>query len=164
MQSLSRPASHCWIPERLRIVLMDEIDQWVPLETGGILLGYEDQDNAPVVTDLIGPGPRARHLKSGFFPDHLFQVAELDRRVGSSPTTLSYLGEWHSHPGGALELSQRDKRVLKRIAGYAPARVRHPIMLIVTESRQRAVWQFVGTTRRYFWPEINVRPLKCRTF
>ena len=68
---------------------------WPDLETGGDLFGFYTRSGLPVVTYVLGPGPRARRTEVAFYQDREFLVkaggALLDRHG------LQHLGEWHSH-------------------------------------------------------------------
>ena len=48
---------------------------------------------------------------------------------------LIYLGEWHSHPGGSASYSFTDKQAIANIATCKRVVIRHPIMLIVSVSK-----------------------------
>lgn len=41
-----------------------------PWETGGMLMGYVADNGDYVVTQLIGPGPNAKHSRYRFLPDN----------------------------------------------------------------------------------------------
>lgn len=137
----------CWVSERAQATLAKEALQWYPLETGGLLIGYTDPASAPVVTDVIGPGPAAVHAREGFVPDYGDQEKRLAELYHGSARTLTYLGDWHTHPNGAGAPSHRDRRVLRRIARAKSARLQRPLMGIVTIEDDRkanlAVWQYV---------------------
>ena len=128
-----------WITSRHLSEMMTEASAKVPLETGGILMGYTAQPvgtnarewNAGVVTAAIGPGPRAVHERNRFVPDHEFHRAEVARLYEHSGRTWRYLGDWHSHPGTAAYMSPTDARTLARIARSDAARAPQPVMLIL---------------------------------
>lgn len=106
-----------------------EADLHYPLETGGIMLGWENGDI--VVSNIIGPGPRAVHRRASFDPDTEWQDHQLAEKYEASGRTLVYLGDWHTHPGGAPTPSRRDRKTLATIAGYPAARCAAPIMVIL---------------------------------
>lgn len=115
--------------ERMR----DEAHRQLPLETGGVLLGYWSQDRQSLlISDASGPGPGATHGVSDFTPDPAFQRNFVARAYEDSRRITTYLGDWHSHPGGADQLSQTDLHTLGRIARDRHARARHPIMAILS--------------------------------
>lgn len=130
-----------WLPRPVRDDVAGQAQQFAPLETGGILLGYVPRARRPdaasdvVVVDAIGPGPRARHDRRWFVPDHDWQLAELAERYERSGHIAGYVGDWHSHPDGTALPSRQDLRTMRRIARHAPARLDQPTMLIVSTGR-----------------------------
>jgi len=103
-----------------------------PLETGGVLMGYTDAIGADVVVrECIGPGPHAVHHGSAFVPDHIYHEQEVARIYAQSGRVWTYLGDWHSHPDGRLELSTADRRTVKWIARAVDARAPNPIMALI---------------------------------
>lgn len=109
-----------------------------------MLIGYvDDQTYAPVVIDCVGPGPEAVHTRTTYEPDYDYQEQELGRRYAQWNQRATYLGDWHSHPGGTLALSATDKQTLRAIATHNPARTSQPIILIAggRDTWQLAAWQ-----------------------
>lgn len=106
-----------------------------PRETGGCLLGYWIQPlDEVVICDIIGPGPNAKHSKNKFVPDDEWQLSEIAKVYADSGCLLYYLGDWHSHPNYAnAGLSWRDRKTLRKIATYSPARIPYPIMGIIAK-------------------------------
>lgn len=104
-----------------------------PLETGGILIGYTSGAGSGdvVVVAITGPGPAAHHTEISFEPDHEYQTREIARIYRASKGVNTYLGDWHTHPSSAADLSQRDKRTLRHIASHPPARMDRPVMAIL---------------------------------
>jgi integrative and conjugative element protein (TIGR02256 family) len=130
-----------WLPRHVGDDIRQQARQLAPRETGGILLGYVAPASSAaafdvVVVDAIGPGPRAEHDERWFVPDHEWQVAELEERYQQSGRVAGYVGDWHSHPDGTALPSRQDLRTMRSIARHAPARLDHPMMLIVS-TRQR---------------------------
>jgi integrative and conjugative element protein (TIGR02256 family) len=99
-------------------------------ETGGVLLGWRDAHNV-VVEHVVGAGPAARHGRASFQPDASWQQARVAQLYEQSGRRLSYLGDWHTHPGGKPIPSRRDDRTLQHIASAAEARCPDPIMVIM---------------------------------
>lgn len=122
-----------WISKEVTQAIYDETEKRSPLETGGCLLGYwNDSFKEFVIEQCIGPGPNARHSKYGFKPDSKWQEAQIARIYKESGNLWTYLGDWHSHPNGPLTLSSKDKWTLSKISNYTPARVPHPLMILVS--------------------------------
>lgn len=104
-----------------------------PLETGGNLMGYWSGANEAVVTQIVGPGPDAVHAPYGFRPDYDFQEREIARIFRGTAGHVTYLGDWHTHPGsGAAHLSTKDRKTIRAIAGSADAQAPRPLTILLT--------------------------------
>lgn len=152
--------SRCWISTSDLGQIVAEAERAWSDETGGILMGYVDAAGTPVVTDVIGPGPAATHAPTGFVPDSPWQQRQVDVVYERSGRRYTYLGDWHTHPGGVPFPSWRDLRTLRRIATFGPARVAAPVMLIVgghDGDWEAVAWRWrdrrVGLLRLPRWPE-----------
>ena len=132
-----------WVPQDLLKEICELATRAYPNETGGVLMGY-DAGNGIVLTSVIGPGPRARHEPRAFRPDYEYQDAEIQRAYTSSRRCHTYLGDWHSHPHGAEALSWKDKRALRSVSSYQPARAPRPIMGILAGGNpwRLSVWRY----------------------
>jgi len=133
-----------------------------PLETGGVLMGYV-QGSEAVITNWIAAGPQARHSRSYFEPDYEFQEDEISRIYRASGRVTTYLGDWHSHPGGTLALSRTDRRTLRRISNHSKARAKQPLMMIVAgrEMSDFGIWSW----QRRFMPTLgSANSLAARMF
>ena len=70
----------------------------VPQETGGILLGYQDNGTIVATHALVVEGQGAttnRYVRDDIRADKLLQEF-LEQRADDDP--IGYIGEWHSHP------------------------------------------------------------------
>lgn len=126
MQSIGR----CFLPQRLVNEMLSEADARVPFETGGVLLGVGDGVNV-WIDAVIGPGPTSIHAKTSFIPDAEHQQQHIARIYEASGRRVSYLGDWHTHPGVAPYLSWRDRRTLRAISRTAGARQSNPLMIVI---------------------------------
>lgn len=116
-----------WIPKGWLNEMQAWADKAYPLETGGTLMGYHAEGEV-VITAITGPGPKEVHAENAFVPDYEHQDAEIAKVYAASDRHHTYLGDWHTHPGGGAALSPRDKRTLRIISPHLPARVHTPIM------------------------------------
>jgi integrative and conjugative element protein (TIGR02256 family) len=83
------------------------------LETGGILLGYDaDELGTALVMEAGDPGPNAeRH--ADFFRRDLAHAQRLADEAYERSCSR-WIGEWHTHPRGALAPSWKDLRTYRR--------------------------------------------------
>lgn len=147
--------------------MKSEADRSARNETGGILLGYWcDERIDVVITAAIGPGPKAVHRSRSFVPDHRFHESEVARVYLESGRRISYLGDWHSHPGGPLKLSAIDLMTQLRIARSSKARAPMALMLILAGGNPwlAGVWRLGRHHRRTFWPLTFVSALCIQEF
>ena len=131
-----------WIGSHLVDEMRAEAGAWAPSESGGVMMGYWAGPTQVVVTDLVEPGPGARHETGLFAPDYDFQERAVAGIYESSNGRSTYLGDWHSHPGGGLVLSRKDRVLLSEIAQHRESRARRPVMAVLAgqESWQLAIW------------------------
>ncbi len=135
--------TRAWIKSDCVRYMLQEANDKAPLETGGVLIGYLVEKEI-VIVDIVGPGPRAHHALDAFLPDDEWQEKEIAKIYHNSGFQHTYLGDWHTHPGGHHKLSSKDKRTLKLIANYKDARISSPIMAIVCDQNdwQLALWNY----------------------
>ena len=119
-----------WAAAALEAALR-EAQRAYPLETGGLLLGWTSEPGAVVITQVIGPGPRATHRATSFTPDAGWQERQLADAYEQAGRRLQYLGDWHSHPRGTIRLSGTDRATLRHIAHERQARAAHPVMAVL---------------------------------
>ena len=157
-------AGTLWFSEGALADLAAQVRRRLPHETGGLLVGYDDPSGAPVVTAVVGAGPRALHAAARFRPDARFQQERLAELYEQSGRTSRYLGDWHTHPNGVVAPSRRDRRVLRRISRTRAARVPRPVMVIAGPAPGRgdellvAAWVLAGSTgRRVRASQMTVR-------
>lgn len=121
--------------------IQNEAFKWTPKESGGILIGYWANEHEAVITAIIGPGTNAIHTTNSYVPDQEYHVQEITRIYHESGRTETYLGDWHTHPNAEAYLSPRDKKTIKNIANYKPARLNKPLMLILgTNPLELKIW------------------------
>lgn len=106
------------------------MSRWWLRETGGALLGWRDGPDA-VVARGLGPGPRAQHGFRSFEPDAAWQVEQGRRIYRESNRTIAYIGDWHSHPIGALVPSAQDREAVETIATDPGFRAPQPLSAVV---------------------------------
>lgn len=154
-----------WISDTDQNLMCNESARFLPLETGGVLMGYCAMDSI-VITNIVGPGPKAIHKPSSFIPDHDWQLEEISKIYSSSSRMHTYLGDWHSHPSGELYLGWRDRRTLNKIANCRHARIASPIMLVVAgDNNGWKLGAWLLTKEKFFnWKLNKIKSLHILEF
>lgn len=150
----------CWLARVAEDSIRAEAARYPKEETGGLLLGYFSLDGSVVVAEATGPGPLARRTANSFHPDVAWQRHELAHRYATSGRINTYLGDWHSHPGGAVNLSRTDRQTLRRIARTSTARAPDALMAVVAPDADGciAMWQHRSRPRhprRLDWSQLR---------
>lgn len=131
------------VPERLLERCRSDADRHFPLETGGVLMGYQHEGSA-FVTEVIGAGPDAVHRTHSFEPDYPWQTDRIAKHYLKSGRRETYLGDWHTHPRARSGiLSGHDRSVVRKIIRTPEARAAQPLMGIfygVPQMWDLAVW------------------------
>jgi integrative and conjugative element protein (TIGR02256 family) len=144
------PTPKVWLADSAAHLMRKEASRRLPLETGGILLGYWSEDGASVaVTDATEPGPNAIHRRDEFIPDDEYQNLKIDEIYEASGRVHRYLGDWHTHPFGGSALSYKDRRNLHRIATTKGAHTPIPLMAVLSGGAQDwnvSVWSYERPT------------------
>lgn len=141
--------------------LSADADAFAPRETGGILMGNWHSARMVQITTAIGSGPKARHTRTSFTPDYDFQEAEVRRIYLETEGRVTYLGDWHSHPGGLADLSDRDRETLARISKSEEARAERALMAILGPGDPWTARVWCGRmTRRRWWSKLEVVELE----
>lgn len=140
-----------WLTPGAVADLLAEADWHQGEETGGLLLGYRN-DGAVVISEVLGPGPCAEHGRFTFRPDADWQRQQVARIYTASGRITTYLGDWHTHPGGTTTLSRRDTRTIRGIARATAARQPQPLMAVLAFDAEPAggeltVWELAKRWR-----------------
>lgn len=158
----------CWIQKLVLERILHEAVSKFPLETGGLLIGYcAGDDNDAIILDMVGPGPNAKHRRWTYRPDYSFHREECDRIFKEREGMLTYLGDWHSHPGSIPYLSFLDKRALRNIARYPDNYMDRPIMLVIGENSGNwspSVWRIAPLKNRFPWSRWEYVPLEINVY
>lgn len=129
-----------WISKAHWEFILFEANRMLPNETGGILIGYVAK-NDYVVTDVVGPGEKAKHSRYKFVPDGDYHQKEIERVFNDSGGENDYLGDWHTHPNGKCQMSWMDCRTLRKIAD-SEINYKKPLMVIACG--KNAGWDISG--------------------
>lgn len=157
-----------WLAEGVLRSMSREATRKLPLETGGVLVGYWVSADEAVVQDASGPGPEAQHFRHRFRPDHEYQSAWIARHYRKSQGIKTYLGDWHTHPGAKVASpSWADRSTAKRIALCAEARAPRPFTLIL--SGDEDAWSpscWVADVSSFFgvWDRVQLSDCTVRIY
>lgn len=135
--------ANLYIPANLVCLLLQEVQKHVPYETGGVIAGEFVNDFTWQITHLATAGPKAIHGSYSYTPDYEHDEKKIARIYKETNCKSVYLGDWHSHPGAAAYMSEKDKNTLRTIARSEEARIEHPIMLILgTSPLELCCWTY----------------------
>jgi integrative and conjugative element protein (TIGR02256 family) len=85
------------LSEEAHDAIVAETESRVDVETGGILIGFVDQEGTAIVVRATGPGPNAKHSRLEFRRDVEYAQGEIQRAADELGDKGLYVGEWHSH-------------------------------------------------------------------
>lgn len=121
-----------------------------PWEVGGWLLGYWTEDlNHVVVTHATPPGRRGSPFGVRISGER--HRGRFDEAWDASGGHVTFLGDWHTHPGGPTVPSSTDYRAVVKLASEADYGTPTPLIAIVQNPRFR--WS--STQRRIGWFVLN---------
>lgn len=160
------PYPTAWVNEGVIYEMASEADRAAPNETGGMILGWENEHrNEVVVLAVTGAGPNATHTPTSFHPDGAWQQQQLDAAYGHSNGIVTYLGDWHVHPAGGFGMSRRDRRTMARTAVHGDARCPRPLMALLARSPDRYLFGVWVWEASWLHPVIGrAISLRTRTF
>jgi len=172
----------CQKPDVVRLVMSKEVHETTvalaesspDAETGGILIGFVDENRRAIVLRATGPGPRAERTRARFSRDVEYVQMELDRAASELGERGAYVGEWHSHLVTDPQPSPIDVESLFGVSAAPNYLTRCPVMVIT--GFDRAVGKVVTTNSWAFpvggrmyrienevegWPKGCVESLTC---
>lgn len=164
---LPKKTSLVWISEESLATMLEEAEDNLPNETGGVILGYwNNHYTEAVVTHITGPGPKAVHNRRSFRPDSEYQEAEIAKHYQESGRLHTYMGDWHTHPNGKVYLSETDLRTLRRIATCKDARLPTPLMAVLGGVSKWVInfWCYQTTRLGKFGIRIKTKELKIKLY
>lgn len=152
------PGDHTvWLRDSVNDELERESERYRPRESGGLLLGYRVEEET-VVIGVIAAGPRAQRAAFSFRPDGPWQRHSLETAFDGSRGTVTYVGDWHSHPTGSGVPSCRDTKTARLIAEHRDAQLPEPIIII--NVRNGSTWN----PSAYVYRRGKLRPCTVRSF
>ncbi len=101
-------------------LLKSDAEHWLPLETGGALLGHVDALSRTIyIADIVAAPPDSERAPARFILGTQGLGNALRQAHADSVGYLRYLGTWHSHPMGGSH-SEIDFETLRRLATFSP--------------------------------------------
>lgn len=85
-----------------------------PWEVGGWLLGYFDDERRAIVLTHATPPSRGTPFSIRISGRHHRRF--FDQAWSASSGHVTFLGDWHTHPGGPPTPSERDEEAMRQIA------------------------------------------------
>ncbi len=134
-------------------VLLAAGEQALPVETGGVLLGFRAEGGVVITRSLVVPDPRSsRHsyLLHGRRAQALMTAVRDD-----VPSVVGYVGEWHTHPADTPP-SRTDQRALGTAARLAAGLV---AQLVPAFSQAGPVRLYGLVAERHPWPVPAISPV-----
>lgn len=136
-----------------------------PWEVGGWLLGYwTDGRDALVVTHATPPAGRGTPF--GVTISGKGHRRRFDQAWQQTDGRVTFLGDWHTHPGGPAIPSTKDEKAARQLAQDPDFGTPRPLIAIVTNPRwphsaQHRQIRFYVRTDDGSLAELDVVPLPC---
>lgn len=114
--------------------MVEYFERDAPDETGGILTGrYTDKSSGQIIR-ASDPPPDSIQTPTTF----LRGTEKVDKTLKESRERygLYYLGEWHTHPNNAPDLSHDDKKEMQSIADNESYECPHPFLIVIGGNKQ----------------------------
>jgi integrative and conjugative element protein (TIGR02256 family) len=105
-----------------------------PYEVGGWLLGYWADDESSIFLTHATP-PASRGTPLGVRISGRGHREKFDHAWGASGGLVTFLGDWHTHPGSPPLPSARDRAALRKLATDPSYGTPEPLMAILTTPR-----------------------------
>jgi hypothetical protein len=108
----------------------------LPNETGSSIVGVTDlKSKTLVVVDVLPTPPDSQSGPTHFIRGEEGQEQELEKILERTARVVDYLGEWHSHPDGALASpSKEDEALLDKVHRKMSAEGLPALMVIVAKN------------------------------
>lgn len=105
-----------------------------PYEVGGWLLGYWSEDETSVVITHATP-PASRGTPYGVRISGRGHRRRFEQAWQASGGLVTFLGDWHTHPGGPPSPSERDQAAAQQLARSSLYGTPEPLVVIVSTPR-----------------------------
>ncbi len=118
--------------------------------------------NEVVITNIIGPGPKAIHQRHSFRADFEWQQERIHEIYQGSSRHITYLGDWHTHPGSNCPPSRKDLNALRKISECKQARAQFPLIGILYGSDEWAlgIWKYERVKKLKILSSEQIYPMR----
>ncbi|MEJ7792233.1 MAG: Mov34/MPN/PAD-1 family protein [Gaiellaceae bacterium] len=131
-----------------------------PWEVGGWLLGWWSDDASELFVTHATPAA-SRGTPFGVTISGRGHRPRFDAAWDASGGTVTFLGDWHTHPGGPAVLSDRDRKAMCQLASDPDFGTPHPLIAVVATGRWP--WSRASRIRFYIGTSDEPRELEpCR--
>lgn len=160
------PVRSVIIPAGVQSQIEELVNRFGVNETGGILVGFFDEEKNAVVTAASEPGPNAVCTPTKFLKDIPYTQKWLEDKINNSSRQIEYIGEWHSHTNGDTTPSITDITSLNDIADSPNYLCDMPVMLILGsngsgEISKKSAYSFSQGARPFQEIEYKISPTEC---
>lgn len=130
-----------------------------PWEVGGWLLGYWASDRATLVV-THGTPPAARGTAFGITISGTGHRKRFDEAWARSGGHVTFIGDWHTHPGGPTIPSHTDRKAMHQLADDADYGTGEPLIAIAGVPRldRKGVVSVAFYMRRRNAEIVNLTP------
>jgi integrative and conjugative element protein (TIGR02256 family) len=105
-----------------------------PYEVGGWLLGYWAEDRSSLFVTHATP-PASKGTPIGVRISGRGHRTRFDQAWTASKGHVTFLGDWHTHPGSPPLPSTRDKRAIRKLATDRKFDTPEPLIVILSTGR-----------------------------
>lgn len=118
------------IDDHILTQMLDQCTLSKDLETGGILVGYYDDNLKKAIIIRSSNAPKdSKHSKMNFYRG--VEGMRVWIQDMWNKEKAFYLGEWHFHPYSSSELSWLDHKQMQKIANDTSIHCPEPVLLII---------------------------------
>lgn len=125
--------------------------QRLPNETGGVLLGSFDMTRKVALVSVALSSPEdSKEWPTVYIRGSAGLRAAVSRGEAATGGGLEYIGEWHSHPGGATAGASKDDRRALSLLSEVMAEDARPAVMMIVADRELGLYvkDYLGSTNR----------------
>lgn len=121
-------------------------------ETGGVLVGYYNEDYSCAVVTEVSSAPTDSRSGPTWFQRGIVGIQFWLNNLWKQRQPQYYLGEWHFHPGGTPQPSRTDINQMKKVASSKQYQCPEPLLIIIggTPPDNWSMRVFVFSNKTYY--------------